>query len=287
MPGRAAATTARGSSSQSQIEEALADAGHEGMRPRYAGREAAASPATGLAKRHKAQQEALVAVALGLADGGKTAQAQDAQPQDLTGRRKANMATEVKVPTLGESVTEATIGEWLKQPGDAGRGDEPIASLETDKVAVEVPSPVAGVMGELKAEVGDTVEVGAVIATIEEGAARRPRRRPRRSEGRPRAAKPRAPTTSTRGPTTLPRRQRAGRSRRTLSPAVRRAVLEHGVDPDHDQGHRQGRPPDQGRRARRGQGQEGAAPAPAARRASALARSAARRRRRASAARSA
>ena len=54
------------------------------------------------------------------------------------------MSTEVKVPTLGESVTEATIGEWLKQPGDAVALDEPIASLETDKVAVEVPSPVAG-----------------------------------------------------------------------------------------------------------------------------------------------
>ena len=57
------------------------------------------------------------------------------------------MATEVKVPTLGESVTEATIGEWLKQPGDPVKLDEPIASLETDKVAVEVPAPVAGVHG--------------------------------------------------------------------------------------------------------------------------------------------
>ena len=58
------------------------------------------------------------------------------------------MSTEVKVPTLGESVTEATIGEWLKKPGEAVALDEPIASLETDKVAVEVPSPVAGVMGQ-------------------------------------------------------------------------------------------------------------------------------------------
>ena len=56
------------------------------------------------------------------------------------------MSTEVKVPTLGESVAEATIGEWLKKPGEAVALDEPIASLETDKVAVEVPSPVAGVM---------------------------------------------------------------------------------------------------------------------------------------------
>ncbi|MGB3318980.1 MAG: biotin/lipoyl-containing protein, partial [Sphingopyxis granuli] len=79
------------------------------------------------------------------------------------------MSTEVKVPTLGESVTEATVGEWLKQPGDAVAVDEPIASLETDKVAVEVPSPVAGVMGQQVAAVGDTVAVGAVIATIEAG----------------------------------------------------------------------------------------------------------------------
>src|SRR3546814_4584410 len=81
------------------------------------------------------------------------------------------MSTEVKVPTLGESVTEATIGEWLKQPGEAVALDEPIASLETDKVAVEVPSPVAGVMGQQLAAVGDTVNVGAAIATIEAGGA--------------------------------------------------------------------------------------------------------------------
>src|SRR3546814_4824348 len=79
------------------------------------------------------------------------------------------MSNEVKVPTLGESVTEATIGEWLKQPGDAVAVDEPIASLETDKVAVEVTSPVAGVMGQQVVAVGDTVNVGAVIATIEAG----------------------------------------------------------------------------------------------------------------------
>src|SRR3546814_13884481 len=79
------------------------------------------------------------------------------------------MSTEVKVPTLGESVTEATIGEWLKQPGDAVAVDEPIASLETDKVAAEVPSPVAGVMGQQVVAVGDTVNVVAVIATIEPG----------------------------------------------------------------------------------------------------------------------
>ena len=79
------------------------------------------------------------------------------------------MATEIKVPVLGESITEATIGEWLKKPGEVVAADEPVASLETDKVTVEVPSPVAGVMGQYAAQVGDTVQVGALIGTIDEG----------------------------------------------------------------------------------------------------------------------
>ena len=80
------------------------------------------------------------------------------------------MATDVTIPALGESITEATVGEWLKNPGDAVAVDEPIVSLETDKVAVEVPSPVAGTMGEQLAKVGDTVGVGSLIARIESGA---------------------------------------------------------------------------------------------------------------------
>ncbi len=81
------------------------------------------------------------------------------------------MATDVIVPALGESITEASVGQWLKQPGDAVAADEPIISLETDKVAVEVPSPVAGVMGAQLFKVGDTVAVGARIAIIEAGGA--------------------------------------------------------------------------------------------------------------------
>ena len=81
------------------------------------------------------------------------------------------MATDVIIPALGESITEATVGQWLKQPGDAVAADEPIVSLETDKVAVEVPSPVAGTMGEQLFKVGDTVSVGALIARIEAGGA--------------------------------------------------------------------------------------------------------------------
>ncbi len=128
------------------------------------------------------------------------------------------MAQEITVPTLGESVTEGTIGEWLKQPGDAVAVDEPICSLETDKVAIEVPSPVAGVMGELKAEVGDTVEVGAVIATVESGGAPAAK-----------AASPAPAASQSSSP--APTASETSDASQTLSPAVRRAVLEHGIDP--------------------------------------------------------
>ncbi len=80
------------------------------------------------------------------------------------------MATEIRVPTLGESVTEATIGRWFKKAGEAVAADEPLVELETDKVTVEVPAPVAGVLSEIKAKDGDTVAVGALLGSIAEGA---------------------------------------------------------------------------------------------------------------------
>ncbi|MER0238961.1 2-oxoglutarate dehydrogenase complex dihydrolipoyllysine-residue succinyltransferase [Fulvimarina sp. MAC8] len=79
------------------------------------------------------------------------------------------MSTEIKVPTLGESVSEATIGTWFKQVGDHVELDEALAELETDKVTVEVPAPAAGVLQEIVAKQGETVEVGALIGTIGEG----------------------------------------------------------------------------------------------------------------------
>jgi 2-oxoglutarate dehydrogenase E2 component (dihydrolipoamide succinyltransferase) len=79
------------------------------------------------------------------------------------------MTIEVRVPTLGESVTEATVANWFKQPGEAVAVDEMLCELETDKVTVEVPSPAAGVMGAHVAKSGDTVGVSALLATIEEG----------------------------------------------------------------------------------------------------------------------
>ena len=78
------------------------------------------------------------------------------------------MATEIRVPTLGESVAEATIGKWLKTRRCVAV-DEPLVELETDKVSVEVPSPVAGVLAAIDAKEGDTVEVGALLGTIGEG----------------------------------------------------------------------------------------------------------------------
>src|SRR4051812_19630158 len=145
------------------------------------------------------------------------------------------MATEVKVPTLGESITEATLGQWLKKPGDPVKADEPIASLETDKVAVEVPSPVAGVMGDQLVKVGDTVAVGAAIARIEAGSGAA-------------AAAPAAVASTPVNPPgpgeniEISDEAEAGSDEGgeggnlTLSPAVRRIVLEHHLDPSKIKG---------------------------------------------------
>jgi 2-oxoglutarate dehydrogenase E2 component (dihydrolipoamide succinyltransferase) len=79
--------------------------------------------------------------------------------------------TEIRVPTLGESVTEATIGKWFKKAGDAVKVDEPLVELETDKVTIEVPAPAAGVLSEIVAKDGETVAVGALLGQIAAGAA--------------------------------------------------------------------------------------------------------------------
>jgi 2-oxoglutarate dehydrogenase E2 component (dihydrolipoamide succinyltransferase) len=134
------------------------------------------------------------------------------------------MSTEIKVPALGESITEATLGQWLKKPGDVVALDEPIASLETDKVAIEVPSPVAGIMGAQMVAEGATVNVGAVIASVEAGSGA-----PAASASAPTAvaavlaAAAPEPVAVTAAP--------ADAGDVTLSPAVRRLVLELGIDP--------------------------------------------------------
>ncbi|SEQ84297.1 2-oxoglutarate dehydrogenase E2 component [Faunimonas pinastri] len=80
------------------------------------------------------------------------------------------MATEIKVPTLGESVTEATIGQWFKKEGDSVQADEPLVELETDKVTIEVPAPSSGKLSSIAVKEGETVEVGALLGLLSEGA---------------------------------------------------------------------------------------------------------------------
>ena len=141
------------------------------------------------------------------------------------------MATEVKVPTLGESVTEATVGQWLKKPGEAVALDEPIVSLETDEVAVDVPAPVAGTLGDIIAKEGETVNVGALLALINEGAAAAaaPAAAPAaKAEGA-------APAPAASAPAPAASDDEEG-GNLTLSPAVRRLVLEHGLDPSKIKG---------------------------------------------------
>jgi len=135
------------------------------------------------------------------------------------------MSTEVKVPVLGESITEATLGQWLKKPGEAVAIDEPIASLETDKVAIEVPSPVAGIMGAYAVEEGATVNVGAVIGSIDAGNSA--------SAPAPVAAAIAPAITTTAAP--MPVAQ-VENNDLPLSPSVRRLVLELGIDPSKIKG---------------------------------------------------
>jgi 2-oxoglutarate dehydrogenase E2 component (dihydrolipoamide succinyltransferase) len=88
----------------------------------------------------------------------------------MTNEGRQKVMAEIRVPTLGESVTEATIGKWFKKAGDAVAADEPVVELETDKVTIEVPAPAAGVLSEIAAKDGETVAVGALLGQIKEGA---------------------------------------------------------------------------------------------------------------------
>jgi 2-oxoglutarate dehydrogenase E2 component (dihydrolipoamide succinyltransferase) len=97
------------------------------------------------------------------------------------------MAVEIMVPALGESVTEATVGQWFKKPGDTVAIDEPLVELETDKVTVEVPAPVAGVLADIKVAQGATVAVGSVLGSISEGTGAGPRAETSSSSSKPQA----------------------------------------------------------------------------------------------------
>ena len=117
--------------------------------------------------------------------------------------------TEIRVPTLGESVTEATIGRWFKKAGDAVAVDEPLVELETDKVTIEVPAPSAGTLGDIIAKDGETVAVGALLGQINDGAVGA-------------AAKPAAAPAKAAAPAPAARRRRAPQPRQKRRHRTRR-----------------------------------------------------------------
>ncbi|HJN26142.1 MAG TPA: 2-oxoglutarate dehydrogenase complex dihydrolipoyllysine-residue succinyltransferase [Rhodospirillales bacterium] len=120
------------------------------------------------------------------------------------------MATEIKVPTLGESVTEATVAKWMKSVGDAVAADEPLVELETDKVTLEVNAPATGTLSDIVADEGAEVEVGALLGVLAEGA------------GAPPVAAPAAATE--------PAPASPGTATQTLSPAVRKLIEKNNLD---------------------------------------------------------
>ena len=129
---------------------------------------------------------------------------------------------EIRVPTLGESVTEATIGKWFKKAGDMVAVDEPLVELETDKVTIEVPAPAAGVLTDVAVKDGDTVAVGALLGAIKEG----PGAAPAKPQAKPAEAVPRlAPQPAPAKPAAAPAPEGS------LAPSVRKIAAETGADP--------------------------------------------------------
>src|SRR5882757_1198171 len=142
----------------------------------------------------------------------------------MTQRGKYIM-TEIRVPTLGESVTEATIGRWFKKAGDAVAVDEPLVELETDKVTIEVPAPSAGTLGEIAAKDGETVAVGALLGQINEGAAgAKPAAAPAK------VAAPAAPPPPAAAAAPAAAAQKAPPTDAPLAPSVRKISAESGID---------------------------------------------------------
>ena len=131
------------------------------------------------------------------------------------------MATEVRVPTLGESVSEATIGTWLKKVGDTVKVDEPLVELETDKVSIEVPSPVSGTLSEILAKDGETVEVNALLAQIAEGEGAAPAKAESKPEAKSEApaAKAEAPAAPAKGGSDMP-----------AAPSAQKLMAENKID---------------------------------------------------------
>jgi len=138
------------------------------------------------------------------------------------------MATEIKVPTLGESVTEATVAQWFKKAGDTVTADEPLVELETDKVTVEVPAPASGVLSEILVQSGETVNVGAVLGAIGAGsgkAAAPASAKPAPKKEEPKAAAP-EPKAAPAPVAPVP----AAKAEAAQAPSVRRIVEENKLD---------------------------------------------------------
>jgi 2-oxoglutarate dehydrogenase E2 component (dihydrolipoamide succinyltransferase) len=139
--------------------------------------------------------------------------------------------TDIRVPTLGESVTEATVGKWFKQPGDAVAVDEPLVELETDKVTLEVPAPAAGILGDIAAKNGETVGVGAILGMIQDGAGAAPKSTATGSaQGRPDVKT--TSTTPINAADEEPRLKQPSATTNTAQPpSVKKLAAESGVDP--------------------------------------------------------
>ncbi len=127
------------------------------------------------------------------------------------------MSVEIKVPALGESITEATVAQWFKTAGDAVNADEPLVELETDKVTLEVPAPAGGTLSEIRVDQGENVEIGAVLGLIDEGAAGKPAAAPAAEAPAP---APQAPAPAEKPAAAAP-----------MSPAVRKLVDENALEP--------------------------------------------------------
>jgi 2-oxoglutarate dehydrogenase E2 component (dihydrolipoamide succinyltransferase) len=163
--------------------------------------------------------------------------------RDKPGHDEEDTMAEIRVPTLGESVTEATIGKWFKKAGDAVAVDEPLVELETDKVTIEVPAPAAGILGDIAVKDGDTVAVGALLGEIKEGAGAVPVSRPEQKTERakPIDARPEQPTPrpqraaaepppSAAPPAAAKAPPPAASADAPLAPSVRKLAAESGVD---------------------------------------------------------
>src|SRR6185312_2203724 len=147
---------------------------------------------------------------------------------------RETMATDIRVPALCESVTEATIGQWFKKVGDAVAADEPVVELETDKVTIEVPAPAAGVLEAISAQPGETVNVGSLIGAIGEATAVAPKAEAPKAAAAPAAQPAPAAVAAAPAPRTEPAPAgaapiRSGNGAPPPAPAAAKLITENGL----------------------------------------------------------